>query len=216
MLSTITRIEAQKKNKKRFSLFSGDTFLTGISGETLLHLNLHTGDSLSDKTLEEIKYRENTLALQEQAIRFLARRAHSVQELREKLVKKGYDLISISRLLEELKNKKYLNDQEYAKLLVKDELQLRKSGPLLLKQKLISKGIAPALRDDLIKNLCTDEIQIHNCLQLGQKKLHTLTKKPVAKQKQQVVSYLKTKGYNWETIQKVLSELIKEINNEFE
>lgn len=216
MLSTITRIEVQKKNKNRFSLYSGDTFLIGISGETLIHFNLHTGDSISGQTLEEIKVRENTLALKEQALRFLARRAHSIRELREKLLKKGYDLKSITRILEELQHKNYLNDLEFAELLLKEEVQLRKSGPLLLKQKLNGKGIDPSVTDDLLRKIYSEELQIRNCRSLGQKKLATLSRKTPVKQKQQLVSYLKSKGYNWDLIQKVISELIREVPDEFE
>ncbi len=216
MTITITRIEPQKKNKNRFSLFSGDTFLTGISGETMLHYNLHTGDAISAQILAEIKNTETGVILREQAYRFLARRAHSVQELREKLQKKGYDLKSIASILEDLKHKNYLNDHDFASVLVKDELQLRKSGPLLLKQKLLSKGIAAAYIDDLLKNFYPDEKQIRNCRYLAQKKLKTLATKTPIKQKQQLATYLKAKGYLWSTIQPIINQLLQENTDEFE
>jgi regulatory protein len=216
MTITITRIEPQKKNKNRFSLFSGDTFLTGISAETKSKYNLHSGDSISTRILDEIKNTETGVLLREQAYRFLARRAHSVRELREKLQKKGYDHKSIAAILEELKHKNYLNDQDFARVLLKDEIQLRKSGPLLLKQKLLSKGIEAAYVDELIRNLFSEEKQARNCRSLAKKKLSTLSKKTPLKQKQQLATYLKTKGYLWSTIQPVINELLQENTNEFE
>ena len=216
MTITITRIEPQKKNKNRFSLFSADKFLTGISGETMLHYNLHSGDTISAEILEEIKNAETGVVLREQAYRFLARRAHSVQELREKLLKKGYDLKAIAGILEELKHKNYLNDQDFARLLVKDEIQLHKCGPLLLKQKLLSKGIEATYIDELLKNFYPDEKQIRNCRYLAQKKLNTLAKKTPLKQKQQLAAYLKSKGYLWSTIQPIINRLLQENNDELE
>ena len=216
MTIIITRIEPQKKNKNRFSLFSGDSFLSGISGESILKYNLHAGDTIPEQILTEIKNNETRILLREQAYRFLARRAHSVQELREKLQRKGFDLKSIAFILEELKQKNYLNDQDFANLLLKDELKLRKSGPLLLKQKLIIKGIPSAYADELIKNSYNEDKQYYNCRYLAKRKLGTLTKKEPLKRKQQLASYLKTKGYQWSTIQPVIDELIQEENNESE
>jgi regulatory protein len=216
MTITITRIESQKKNKNRFSLFADDTFLTGISGETMLQYNLHSGDTISDQTLADIQNTETGVVLREQAYRFLARRAHSVQELRDKLLKKGHDLKAIASLVEELKHKNYLNDQDFARILVKDEIQLHRCGPLLLKQKLLSKGIEATCIDELMKNFYPDEKQIRNCRYLAQKKLKTLSKKTPLKQKQQLATYLKTKGYLWPTIQPIVNRLLQENNDEFE
>jgi hypothetical protein len=122
MTITITRIEPQKRIKI-VSPFSDDTFLTGISGQTMLQYNLHSGDTISAEILAEINNAETGVALREQVYRFLARRAHSVQELREKLLKKGYDLKAIAGIVEELKHKNYLNDQDFARILIKDEIQ---------------------------------------------------------------------------------------------
>jgi regulatory protein len=216
MTITITRIEPQKKNKNRFSLFAGDAFLTGISGETLVRYTLHVGAAISTRTLAEIKNTETVIAVREQAYRFLARRAHSVQELREKLQKKGFELKTIVNILEDLKHKDYLNDLDFARLLVKEELKLRKSGPLLLKHKLLSKGIELSQVDELIQNLYHEEKQLQNCRYLAKKKLRTLAKKTPVKQKQQLAAYLKAKGHLWAIIQPVINELVQEHNNEFE
>jgi regulatory protein len=214
MTFTISRIEPQKKNKNRFSLFSGDTFLIGITSDTMLKYNLHAGDTISSRTLAEIGDSENGVLLREQAYRFLARRAHSIQELREKLQRKGFTPESIAPVLEELKHKNYLNDPEFARLFLADELKLRKSGPLLIKQKLIVKGIEPGHIDELIARVYNEEQQQRNCRYLARKKLSSLVKKTPPKQKQQLADYLKAKGYRWSTIQSVVNELIQEENNE--
>jgi regulatory protein len=210
MAITITRIDPQKKNKNRFSLYAGETFVAGLSAETILHHNLHAGDSISTALLEEIKNSELNISIREQAYRFLARRAHSVRELREKLMKKGFEPKLISAILAELKHKNYLNDQDYARLLVKDEIQLRRSGPLLLKQKLMSKGIESNAIDELLDKTYSEEKQIQNCRYLARKKLSTLAKKPALKQKQMLCLYLKNKGFHWETIQTMAAELLQE------
>ena len=63
----ITKIELQKKNKKRYSLFAEDDFIIGVSEETLLAFDLYQGKELSGPTIEEIKLNENMVSVREQA-----------------------------------------------------------------------------------------------------------------------------------------------------
>ena len=111
---TITKIERQKKNKQRYSLYSEDKFLIGVSEETLLEFNLVTGKSLSNEDAIKIEQKEKFVAIREQAWRFLTRRMHSVKELRDKLINKGFEKDIIDPILDELKIKKYLDDNSFA------------------------------------------------------------------------------------------------------
>jgi len=101
----------------------------------------------------------------------LARRPHSCAELKTKLIKKGFDKELIAKLIEELKKKKYLDDEEYTRLFIQDEFKLKKSGPLIIKHKLLSKGIDQVTINDLIQEIYSEELQLQNCDYLAQKKI---------------------------------------------
>jgi len=145
---TINRIEKQKNKKNRYSLFSQKEFILGISEEVLIKFNLRAGQKLSKQNIEKIKENELYVTLRDQAFRFLARRPHSRRELKEKLLRKGYSSEATLSVLRELQEKKYINDTEFAKLLIKDEIRLKKNGPILIKNKLLLKGIELSRAED--------------------------------------------------------------------
>jgi regulatory protein len=76
------------------------------------------------------------------AIGLLARRAHSQSELRRKLRLKGYQPGAIDTAMARLLELGYLNDQDFARGLVRQRGALR--GPLALSAELAAKGVSRA------------------------------------------------------------------------
>ena len=76
------------------------------------------------------------------AIGLLARRAHSKWELRRKLRLKGYQPEAIDTAMARLMELGYLNDQDFARGLVRRRAALR--GPLALSAELFAKGVSRA------------------------------------------------------------------------
>jgi regulatory protein len=210
----ITRIEPQKKKKNRFSLYSGHNFIIGVADRTLLDFDLHCGLELTDEILEKIKKKEYTYSLREQAFRFLARRPHSSGELRTKLIEKGFKRDSISELIAQLKEKNYLNDNDFTRLYIQDELRLKKSGPLIIKHKLRRKGIDQQIIEDFMAELYPEEIQFKNCTLLAQKKLNSLNVLSTDNIKNRLATFLKQKGFSWETIKPVIIQVIQQDEDE--
>lgn len=207
MPSIITKIELQKKNKKRYSLFADDVFIIGVSEETLLAFDLHQGKELSDSAINEIKINENIVSIREQAWRFLSRREHSRNELRDKLLQKAFDKDLVDQILSDLIKRDYLNDQRYTRLMINDEINLKRNGPLLIKNKLLKKGIQINLVNEMLEELYHENLQFNNCKELVEKKLKMLNKLDPLPQKKRLVSYLTQKGYSWEIIGRINDEL---------
>jgi regulatory protein len=76
------------------------------------------------------------------AIGLLARRAHSQSELRRKLRLKGYEPEAIDAAMARLLELHYLNDQDFARGLVRRRGAIR--GPLALSAELVAKGVSRA------------------------------------------------------------------------
>ena len=214
MSITISRIEKQKNKKNRYSLFSQEEYILGISEEVLIKFNLHAGQKLSKQNIEKIKENELYVTLRDQAFRFLARRPHSRRELKEKLLRKGYSSETTLSVLRELQEKKYINDTEFAKLLIKDEIRLKKNGPILIKNKLLLKGIELSLAEDLINKNYTSEKIKENCSYMAEKKLRSLADRSYKDKRQRVGNFLKRKGFHWDVCSEIINHLIKEEDNE--
>ena len=207
MSITITKIERQKKNKQRYSLFSEDKFIVGISEESLLEFNIYSGKDLSEEVLTQIEKKENFIAIREQAWRFLARRMHSEKELSDKLINKGYDQENIDNISLELKNKNYLNDNSFARQMISDELYLKKSGPVLIKTKLLKKGVEITLVSSLIDELYDEELQYQNCRYFANKKFSSLKNINDGSKKTKLANFLIQNGFSWDICNRVISDL---------
>jgi regulatory protein len=207
MSITISKIERQKKNKQRYSLFSDDEFVVGISEETLLEYNITPGISLSDDLLSQIEQKEKIVAIREQAWRFLARRMHSKRELEIKLINKGYEKDRIEHIIRELREKKYLNDEAFSRQLISDEIELKKSGPILIKNKLLKKGVEMSLVTSLLDENYPEELQYSNCEHHAEKKLKYFTNKDETSIKNRLGTFLIQKGFTWDIIKFVISQL---------
>ena len=207
MSITITKIEQQKKNKKRYSLFYNDRFILGISEESLLEFNIYTGKELPDEIIIHIERKEKYIAIREQSWRYLSRRMHSKKELRDKLKAKGYNNEYIDKIIFELEDKNYLNDDIFARQVVSDEINLKKNGPVLIKNKLLKKGIENSLISLIIDELYDEKMQYQNCLYIAEKKHNSLKRNDDRSLRNKLGRFLIQKGYSWEMINRVISVL---------
>jgi regulatory protein len=205
---TISKIVPQKKNKNRFSIFTKNKFLLGISNDTLLKYGLQVGSIITPDLLFKLQENEELISLKNSALRFLTRRPHSVKELKDKLIKKSKKPELIGSIVEEFILNNYLNDENFAFAFFSDEIRLKKSGPLLIKKKLLQKGINPEIVDKILENDYDIDKQINNCSILANKKLNVINRTlSFTKIKTKLATYLKQKGYNWDIIKNVIESL---------
>jgi len=204
---TITKIEHQKKNKQRYSLYSNDKFILGISVESLLEFNISAGMDIPEELLLRIEQKEKFVAIRDQAWRFLARRMHSRKELRDKLVAKKHDQIDIDKIIQELEDKKYLNDTSFARQMITDEISLKKTGPLLIKNKLLKKGVDINIISSLLDELYDEHLQYQNCQYFANKKRGSLKNSAARSARDKLGNFLIQKGFSWDMCNRVISEL---------
>lgn len=192
----VTKIEVQKKNKKRFSLYSDDVYLFGVSEDTLVHFNIQKGRDYADSELQEIQNYETLIQCLAQAYRYLARRAHLEAELVRKLRAKTFEKDIIALAISRLKTKNYLDDRAFIRQYISDEIRFKRNGPLLIYKKLLQKGAAREDIDELLGPSYPEAEQLKNARILYAKKAST-SAKPEA---QKIYAYLQQKGFSWDII----------------
>lgn len=212
---TISKIEPQKKSKNRFSIFANKEFKIGVSADTLIKFELKVGKIITSDLFQRIQSNEDYNFLKESALRFLSRRPHSTKELKDKLFGKSKNIQSIEMIVKELNQNNYLNDKIFSEAFITDEIRLKKTGPLLIKNKLLIKGVNTEIIDSKIIDLYDESNQIKNCKLLAVKKLSIINKKlSVAERKSRLINYLKQKGYHWEIVKLVIEPLFAGENDE--
>ncbi len=79
-------------------------------------------------------------------LKLLARREHSVSELRGKLAGRGYDPSAIEAALNELVERGLLSDQRFAEAFLRSRRE-RGQGPLKIRAQLMQRGVQSGLID---------------------------------------------------------------------
>ena len=146
------------------------------------------------------------------AIRLLARRPHSEQELRTKLFQKRYEKEMISDAIEELKEKKLIDDYKFALIFTEEKMRTKLWGEKKIKGELIKKGISRELISQVIEEKLPEGNKLNDAVILAEKKMKMLSHQKLERRKlaERIYSYLSSRGYDYETsrdaVEKVLDE----------
>ncbi len=85
------------------------------------------------------------------AIFLLGLRQLSIGELKEKMKRRGYSDGCVDKVLLELVNRRYLNDEDLARVMVRNFKSYKQYGFQMIKIKLIQKRIANSLIDQVLE-----------------------------------------------------------------
>lgn len=193
----ITKIESQKKNPKRKSVFLDGKFAFGVDEEVVSRLGLKKGESLTGQDLKQILLQKSENEAKDVALRFLSFRRRTEKEIKEKLQKRSYDEKTIKTTIEKLKEYDLINDLEFATAWVKERLEYKPRGKRLLRQELWKKGIKKEIIDQVTGELCREEDK--SALELLEKikKKYKNLDPQVAKRR--MYGYLLRRGFSYET-----------------
>jgi regulatory protein len=208
----VTRIEVQKRNPRRRSVFIDGEFAFGLDEEVLCKFGLKKGESLTGQQVEKITEEERKKEAKDVALRFLSFRRRTEKQVREKLKKKEFDERTIISTIDKLKEFDLINDFEFATSWVRDRLAFKPRGKRLLKQELWKKGIRKDIIDQVTEELCQDEDK--SALELLKKiqKRYKNLEPRVARRR--MYSLLLRRGFSYETTQKALSQMNRSLTDE--
>jgi regulatory protein len=205
---TITKIENQKKNKERFNVFIDGQFACGINGDTLVKFGLSTNDEISEDTLNEIKNFDEYLYSKKISYDFLSYRVRSEKEIRDKLKLKEISSGTIEKTILHLKELKLLDDEEFARQLVKEKLSSKPAGKAVLKQKLYQKGVHADIINRVLEESINDTNEKDFVKEIFNKYFHKVKGLDIVKQRKKMFDYLARKGFDFEIIKEVINENI--------
>lgn len=209
-LKKITKIEVQKKNKHRYSVYINDSFEFGINEEVLLKYGLEVGSEIDEYFIENILKSEEQSKAKNYALNLLSYRQRSEKEISRKMRDKGYENNIIDNTIKFLEKNKLLNDREFAKSFIRDKVNIQKWGRNRIRIELYRKGVNKELINEVIEEEIEDELEYETAKKLALKKISTTYKKDEKRvQYRKLYGFLQRKGYKSDIISRVLSEIIK-------
>ena len=154
----VTKIERQKKNPGRYSIFVDGTFAFGLGSAALLRSGLREGDDLTEEGLGRLRADGELDAARTAAARYAGRRRRTEHEIRAKLSSLSFPPPAIESAIEALRAAGLADDRAYVRAFIHDAELHRPAGGRLIISRLRGKGIPPGvLEEEIAAALGPDE-----------------------------------------------------------
>ncbi|MDR2047216.1 MAG: RecX family transcriptional regulator [Clostridiales bacterium] len=199
-MGIITKIELQKKNKGRVSLFVDGEFVCSLSLETIMQKRLKAGkeidaDEIRDAVCEDEKKRAFGDVLD-----LISRKPSTKKQARQYLEKKSYMEQAVDCAIAKAEEYGYIDDGKYAEQYL--SFYGAKSGKFKLKFDLANKGVDRALIDEILDGH-DDGDAAYGILQK-----YLRGEKPAdKKEKERATRYLLSKGCTFEAVKRAFQRL---------
>lgn len=172
-------------------------------------LNLKENTELTVEELSEITLKAGERRAYNYAVSLLSRREHTVKEIVEKLKRKGYGQFA-DKTTDRLMNEGYLSDKRFAKLYVRELINLKGYGRRRIKDELFRKGISRETADEVLAETEFPDSRLRDVIE--KKYLRYLNSE---KGIQKTINALLRLGYSYSEIRDALREIADE-NNVYE
>ena len=198
-MNIITKIEVQKRNKERVNIYIDNEYSFSLSTELIYKEGLKTNENIDLEKIKSIAKEDDYIKCKNAALKIVEKSYKSEKELKDKLLLKGYDNLTIDKTLNFLKEYNFLSDTNYVKMYVKDRSRLQ--GKKKIKYDLIKKWINDNLIEEEISNIDEDE-EREVAYNMALKKYNVLSKRESDKYKlsQKLYRFLLSKGYDYDIV----------------
>jgi len=131
------------------------------------------------------------------------------KEVFSKLITWGLTFEQADEVLTNLISENYINEERFAQMYSRSKFNQNKWGRIKIKYSLKQKGISNTCIESGIKEIDYDKYK-DLCQDLAIKKLKTLNGESPQTKKQKTISYLSTKGFEYEVINNILETIFTE------
>ncbi|MCM8781897.1 MAG: recombination regulator RecX [Candidatus Omnitrophica bacterium] len=142
------------------------------------------------------------------ALRVVNFRPRSAKELTNKLKEKNFSDNIIAEVISEFKKKGFLNDAKFSRLWINSRMASKPKGEALLKRELMEKGVTNDVINEVIEEAKSEYSEYEIVKNLADQRMERLRDLDKRTAKRRLFGFLKRRGFNFETIMKVLNEVV--------
>jgi regulatory protein len=202
-------VSINKKDDNNFIVLLDNDEKLYLSLETLMKNGLRRGDEISDESAALFIRENRKYFIRISALRFIANRLHSANELKLKLIKKQYESDLVAEIIAELEEKGFIDDFRFALSYASENIRNKLWGKNKVKAGLFQKAVSANIIDRVIKELFSEEDEVENAAELAEKKLKPLLNRGLEpeKIKRKIISFLQSRGYSFTVIKQAINRL---------
>jgi regulatory protein len=205
---TITRLAQQKRDAERVSVFIDGAFVFGLSLDLAVKAGLRKGRTLTVEEQQALLDDEERLKAKAAALDYIAYKARTEHEVRQKLRKKGFPEHVADEAVARMRELGYLDDADYARAYARGRLSGRGHGPHRIRADLHRRGVARATIDAVLEDLVEPDDLRETALRHGRKRWRRLQREDDPyKRRQKLAGYLQRRGFDFDLIREVTEAL---------
>ena len=196
IMSFITSIEPQVKDKRRCNVYVDGRFYCGIKLEVALKYGLKAGTEVDKSRLDEIQLETEKSQAVDKAMNHISASMKTEKQLYDFLAKKGYTQAVCEYVLEKLKYYKLVDDQAYCRSYISC---VSGKGRRALENELLKRGADKKAIEEALSNYEEDDGEALIIF-----KKYMRGKEPTRENLYKGFKYLLSKGYSYETAKSAL------------
>lgn len=206
-IKKITRVQQQKYNKERYSIFLNEEYAFSVSEDVLVRYSLLKGKELEKDFIKNILIAEEESKAKSAALRYLGYRMRSKKEISDKLYELGYSDYT-DNIMDFLIENKFLDDREYALCFAKDKMNLKNFGKNRISNELRQKGIDDSMINSVLNELDYGDREYDMAYESAEKRMNRSYKNDDDRYRK-IYGFLVRRGYSIDITKKVLRDLLK-------
>lgn len=208
MEKVITALETQKNNSDRVNVYLDNQFAFGVS--RFVGAWLREGQVLEESRIEKLLDQDTYERAFQRALCFLAFQPRTEQEIRSKLKELGYEDIIIEAVVDELTEKKYLDDAHFAQDWIESRASSKPRSYRFFRYELQRKGVSQELIDQALQNAPDEDVL---ALSLGEKYLKRFENLEDEDFIRKMHGVLGRRAFTYDTIKNTIEKLIQRRRN---
>lgn len=202
-MPVVTDITPQVKRQGYYNIYVDGKYSLALSETDLAAFQLRKEQIIDIGFLESLKQAHISSKCYNCSLRYLAVRPRSIYEVKEYLTyRKGYSAEEAYQAISKLTSQKYLNDKDFARLWVKNRLNLAPRPLSVIKMELLKKGVEKHIVDECLAEVDSD-MELDSVCELVGKRY----RQSKYQDKQKLTEFLARRGYNYSLIQRAFEQL---------
>ena len=225
----ITKLEFQKKDPSRVSVYVDEKFAVGLDSNDLISLGLYNGQEITPEYLSKIIFQGETGKLYNAALNYISFRPRSEHEIRQLLYRKTHRPVrsktgtiskknidklesekTIDNVISRLHEKKFLDDEAFAKWFLDQRTTFKPKGKIALKFELAGKGIDRKIVDSVLSEVSktSEKDMAEEVLRKKMARSTKLSDDP-REVKKKLTQFLVSRGFSWDLASEAVGRALK-------
>lgn len=206
-MPVVTALEVHRRDKERVKLYLDDEYVIDLP--LMQAARLSRGQKLTPAEVSDLSDAGALQAAFDRAVRFLAYRPRSIEEVRRHLDKKEVPDSHIAAVIERLLRRGYVDDMEFARFWVANRDRFKPMGSRALRYELRQKGVDDEIINSLLAEFDEEE-SAYRAAQARMSRYRGFTRQAF---RQKLGALLRRRGFSEFTISDVALRLQEEFES---